>query len=70
MLFLGVLSYNDWISFNWRKIDKDLVSLVFRGTRAANGLVSYFYRIFTHVIPLAGGFYMGLQYSLNHRAAA
>ena len=32
-VFLGILAYNDWISINWKKIDKDLINLVFRGTR-------------------------------------
>ena len=31
MIFLAVLSYNNWISINWRQIDKDLLSLLFRG---------------------------------------
>ena len=64
-LFLGVLSYNDWISINWRKIDRDLLSLMFRGVDKAAGFVAYFQRLFTHVIPLAGGFYLGFHYSLK-----
>ena len=38
VMFLGLLAYNDWISINWRKIDKDLINLIFRGTRQAQGL--------------------------------
>ena len=35
MIFLGVLAYNEWITFNWKKIDKDILNLLFRGTRQA-----------------------------------
>ncbi len=35
LIFLSVLAYADWISFNWKKIDKDLINLLFRGTRSA-----------------------------------
>ena len=64
-MFLGVLSYNNWIKINWRKIDKDLVSILFRGTRTATGFIAYFSRLFTHVIPMMGGFYLGFRYSLK-----
>ena len=67
MLFLGVLAYNDWITINWRKIDKDLISLIFRGTRAATGLTAYLKHMVTHFIPLAGGFYVGFQLAFGHR---
>ena len=63
--FLGLLAYNDWISINWRKIDRDLVNLMFRGTRTATGLFSYFQRIFIHAIPISGGFYLGFHYSVR-----
>jgi uncharacterized membrane protein (Fun14 family) len=33
IMFLSLLAYNDWISINWKKIDKDLINLMFRGTR-------------------------------------
>ena len=38
VLFLSILAYNEWITFNWKKIDKDLINLMFRGTRQAQGL--------------------------------
>lgn len=31
IMFLAILAYNDWISVNWKKIDKDLLNLLFRG---------------------------------------
>ncbi len=31
MIFLAVLSYNNWISINWRQIDEGLLSLLFSG---------------------------------------
>lgn len=65
IIMLSLLAYNDWISINWKKIDKDLLNLLFRGTRQAQGLVSYFQRVFTHGVPLMGGFYLGLQYSVK-----
>ena len=42
LMFLGILTYNGWITINWSKIDKDLLSLLFRGSRKAQGLIEYF----------------------------
>ena len=64
IMFLSVLAYNEWITVNWRKIDKDLLTLLFRGSRQAQGMMMYFSRVLTHAIPLAGGFFIGFKYSV------
>ena len=67
MILIGTLAYANWITINWSKIDKDLISIVFRGTRAATALTCYLKRMLTHFIPLAGGFYIGLRYALGNQ---
>jgi len=65
MMFLAVLQYKNWITINWRQIDKDLLSLLFRGHREATGLITYIQRTLTHVLPLTAGRYIGFRYSLG-----
>ena len=65
MMFLAVLQYNNWITINWRQIDKDLLSLLFRGHREAVGMLSYIKRTLTHVLPLTGGMYIGFRYAFT-----
>ena len=65
MMFLAVLQYNNWITINWRQIDKDLLSLLFRGHREAVGFLSYIKRTFTHVLPLTAGMYLGFRFAFT-----
>jgi uncharacterized membrane protein (Fun14 family) len=65
MMFLAILNYKNWISINWKQIDKDLLSLLFRGYKEATGFVAYITRTFTHVLPMSAGIFIGFKYSMG-----
>ena len=65
MIFMAVLQYKNWITINWRQIDKDLLSILFRGHREATGFLSYINRTLTHVLPLTAGMYIGFRFAFT-----
>ena len=53
--FLTILAYNDWMSINWRKIERETINLMFSWGRKTTVFFSYFKLMFTHTIPVYGG---------------
>ena len=54
--FLGGLSYMNYITFNWKKIDADIFHIVARAQKDEYGFFKRMKKFATHTLPLIAGF--------------
>ena len=64
--FIGLLSYMDYVTINWRRIDADLFHLVTRAKKDELGLFGKMKKFMIHTVPLMTGFVGGFQYGFEN----
>ena len=64
--FLAWLSWCEYISINWTKIDCDITHFVAKSLHKNKDLMYRINRIITHTIPLIAGFSASFYYGFKY----